>query len=657
MFENFDPLRINDIQQTDESALTKRYKRSIHSILHSYVGWYDPFAELIQNALDSVEKQYNLEKYDKKIRVIIDEEKLQLTVTDNGIGLDKASYQKFLAPHESFKDGGERGSKGVGATYLAYGFNFIRIDTKTKHFNACGEMEGARRWLHDENASANPEVYSTDNPHIDDEFSNFKHGVSITINFDNTTKPYMLSWPGLKDAESWYVALAVKTAIGAVFKSTDVDITITHISASGKITEHITHKTGYMLPHLHFSKIVEYGEVMHIMENNFKQHGASTKLPARIKNLDAVFFDWNQSEILHYVEKLTPDEINRVKDHNIKIIGSFMFGAKAWKRIAEEKVEYRKTANIYSAGIQMAADNMPQGELIQIPLDRYIGRQNQVHIVVHFSNCVVDLGRKGFDRELVDIAKSIAKKIVEKNFTKIRDCLRNDDVKNKSIIHGEKVDSWKKSLENHEKTSPLSLVNENFFIPVNEISISSEPSREQDVIALFNQLVAGGVIRGLTVVATNEMSTYDGAFRIRIGPNYENHVYDEKINPLGISEEIISDYRDEHPDGIISSKLNILEYKYTLNGLISDITTGDKKAADIDLAIAWASGNDYKKLFTISSLLLTGGSEDRTFHGITHMLLDEYGNKVMDLILLRDLIGHLNDPIVESSKQQQYSED
>ncbi|MDC9567313.1 hypothetical protein, partial [Pseudoalteromonas sp. GAB2316C] len=123
-----------------------------------------------------------------------------------------------------------------------------------------------------------------------------------------------------------------------------------------------------------------------------------------------------------------------------------MSGAKAWRRIAENKLGYRPNANIYSPGIQMAADNMPQGEMIQIPLDRYIGRQNQVHIVVHFNNCVVDLGRKGFDRDLVETAKSISKKIVEKNFTKIRDCLRNEDVKKKNVLQGDKVDSWKKAL-------------------------------------------------------------------------------------------------------------------------------------------------------------------------------------------------------------------
>lgn len=53
---------------------------------------------------------------------------------------------------------------------------------------------------------------------------------------------------------------------------------------------------------------------------------------------------------------------------------------------------------------------MPQGELIQIPLTRNIGRQNQAHVVVHFENCTVDLGRKGFQKEITDLQKTFQEK-------------------------------------------------------------------------------------------------------------------------------------------------------------------------------------------------------------------------------------------------------
>lgn len=656
MFKNFSPLSIKESSAPDESIYMRRNKRSIHSILHSYVGWYDPFAELIQNALDSVERNITTPETTNIINIIIDEEANRLTVSDNGIGLDKEAFHKFLAPHESFKNEGERGSKGVGATYLAYGFNYIRVDTKTKHFAECGEMEGALDWLHDLNASSEPNIYSTEEDHIDIDFSTFKTGVSITIHFDKNSKPSKLEWPGLKSAEIWHMALSVKTALGAVNYKTNVNIKVTHISKTGEIDEHCSTETGYLCPHEHVKKQRPYEDVINIISKNIDKKGASAKLPLKVKNLDAVSIDWDCQSIITNVTRLSDDQKKFCNKHNVRIKVSFMSGAKVWKRFAESKFHYRSTAKVYDAGIQLAADNMPQGDLIQIPLQRYTGRQNQVHVVIHFENCVVDLGRKGFDKDFVDFAKFISRYIVEDNFTKIRDCLRNEDVKKKSLLKGDKVNNWKKSLEDHENTFPLKLKNEYFFVPINEISISAEPTREQDVIALFNQLVAGGVIRGVKIVGTNEMSTYDGAYRIRIGPKYENHIYDKSSNPLGISEEEVEDYKEDNADGFISSKLNILEYKYSLDGLIIDITTGDKQAAEIDLVIAWESGTDYKKLYDLTSLLNIEGPEVRNYHGITHILADEHGNHVMDVILLSDLIGFLNDPEKELKKQNIYEE-
>lgn len=656
MFDSFSPLKLGGVTPLDESVQLKRDKLNIHSILHSYVGWYDPFAELIQNALDSVEKRAQKETFSKKISIIIDEQRNQCTVSDNGLGLDETAFHRFLAPNVSFKEKGERGSKGVGATYLAYGFNYIRIDTRTKHFEECGEMEMARDWLHNDNASSSPEVYSTGSPPQDANFVHYSSGVSITLKFDVKTKPTTLSWPGLKTAEIWHMALSVKTALGAVARLTNVDVSVRHVNKSGLETEFETDTTGYIPPHEHVKKVQEYDDVIALIDANVKKHGAAAKLPPKIRNLDAVSVTWDCNKIVEMLDGLNDDEKIFCKKHNVNVIGSLMSGAKIWKRLAEKQFHYRSTAKIYEAGIQLAADNMPQGDMIQIPLVRYTGRQNQVHIVMHFDDCIVDLGRKGFDRDFGDFAKKASRLLLEKSFTRIRDCLRNEDNKSKSIIKGDKVDGWKKQLEQHEIDSPLLLKNANFFIPVNEISISSEPSREQDVIALFNQLVAGGVIRGIKIVGTNEMSTYDGAYRVRVGPDYDAHIYDPTKNPLGVTDEVAADFEEDHPDGFLSQKLKVLEYKFSLDGLISDLTTGDKQASDIDLVIAWEAGEDYVQLYGLHSLLSEDVSSDREYHGVTHTLSDEHGTHVMDVLLLRDLIGHLNDPESEAVIQEAYND-
>ena len=128
-FAPFDPLEFKNTRVND--AALGALKREIENILSSYVGWYDPFCELIQNALDAVEARVSVEKaagtklsYNPRIFIKIDLDQNALTVTDNGIALDKDKFEQFLAPNFSFKSGKTRGHKGVGATYVAYGFNF-----------------------------------------------------------------------------------------------------------------------------------------------------------------------------------------------------------------------------------------------------------------------------------------------------------------------------------------------------------------------------------------------------------------------------------------------------------------------------------------------------------------------------------------------------
>lgn len=152
-FTPFDPLEFKSSKFSD--AAIGALKREIENILSSYVGWYDPFAELIQNALDAVEARAQQEhdagstNYRPTINIRIDLDDNALTVTDNGIGLDKEKFEQFLAPNFSFKSGKTRGHKGVGATYVAYGFNYMRISTRVPGFEASGRITGARNWLRD----------------------------------------------------------------------------------------------------------------------------------------------------------------------------------------------------------------------------------------------------------------------------------------------------------------------------------------------------------------------------------------------------------------------------------------------------------------------------------------------------------------------------
>ena len=86
MREPWDPL---GDYPADPGVLSSAQKREIKNILKSYTGYYDLFAELIQNALDAVERRIKEgeKNYEPSIWIKIDVQKGDISVTDNGCGM------------------------------------------------------------------------------------------------------------------------------------------------------------------------------------------------------------------------------------------------------------------------------------------------------------------------------------------------------------------------------------------------------------------------------------------------------------------------------------------------------------------------------------------------------------------------------------------
>ncbi|WP_428719188.1 hypothetical protein [Undibacterium curvum] len=651
-FSEFDPLESKSANK-NEAALNA-LKREIKNILSSYVGWYDPFAELIQNALDSLEARAqeeqlsgNLPFYRPEISITVDLQNNSLTVTDNGIGLNSDQFQQFLAPNFSFKsEKTNRGHKGVGATYIAYGFNHMQIATRAHSFEAIGCIRNARKWLNDPSPSGNPKVTPDSSNAFDSDFTNLDRGASITVKFDETTHPKKLDWIQAKSAESWWKILSIKTGLGAIFANDKITVKIKVVDSKG-IQDQIT-KTGirYYWIHNDCNKKATFNEIKAIEKKLFEKNGGAFKHPDKINNLDIIYETWDTTQLLDLLGKnLDSEERQIIDDHKPVVSVEFGYTAKLWQKF-NEGLGIRANQRVLHSGIQMAANGMPQGETIQIPLNRNTGRQNQIHFLFHFDNYSPDLGRKGFHRELSDFAKNIARKITEGQLTNVKARLKANTGNAPDLKRELEIDEWKSAMLGHEEDNPLEITSPHFFLPTQKISITSIPTREQDVIALFNQIIAGGIIRGIRVMSTNERFTYDGLFKISFDLPIDKYTFHEDTNPLGIDDSVATELVG------ITSKPKILEYKYSLDGLVEDIDSGDKNLKDINLAVVWETGKLYVERFGITSLLLSENRDQREYHGLTHALCDiESGSKVMDLIVLKELITYLNDPSESRAEQ------
>ncbi len=359
-------------------------------------------------------------------------------------------------------------------------------------------------------------------------------------------------------------------------------------------------------------------------------------MTAGFRNLDSMYVTLKPNEIASSIT-LSDEEKAIVSKFSPTIYACYMYSARVWSDY-NDALKVRSNVEILKPGIQIATNNMPHGEVIQIPLKRNIGRQNQVHLLAHFENCKADLGRKGFQKEIVTFCEDISRKLIEGPFQKQRHVLRQATGAKVDLNRENLLDDWKSEMEAHEKQSPLIIKNPNFFLPVKEIAITSIPTREQDVIALFHQLIAGGVIRGIKIMSTNEKFTYDGMYRVSFAPPKDHHVFDRKTNPLGVA---VTDLQEE---GFLS-KPKILEYKFSLDGLIEDLESGDKNAKDIGLVVVWETGDLYQQKYSIVSLLDEDNLNERQYHGTTHIIQNyQTGAREMDLIVLSELVDYLNDP-------------
>ncbi|MEI6445020.1 MAG: hypothetical protein WCO29_18305, partial [Nostocales cyanobacterium ELA583] len=256
---------------------------------------------------------------------------------------------------------------------------------------------------------------------------------------------------------------------------------------------------------------------------------------------------------------------------------------------------------------------MPQGEII--PIDYKSVNADRTYIVIHFDNCEVDIGRKSFSKELEDFSQEIAQILVI-HFAKYRSTfLKRPTGENPNRKRQEKVARWKDICKKYADENPLNL-------SVHNIPIICQPAREQEVIALFNQLIGAKIICGIEIMSTNERFTYDCLYQYKID-FLKEYLYDKVNNPLGILDrEIIKILKDYKKDNLsFPSSPQVLEYKFSIDGLIEDLKGDEKNSNQIDMLVVWKTGNKWKKHYHIISLLDRDNLHLRPYHGVTHTAL------------------------------------
>ena len=159
--------------------------------------------------------------------------------------------------------------------------------------------------------------------------------------------------------------------------------------------------------------------------------------------MNGIYKVWNNDGIIQLLTQRKADaaEIDLATKHGATAYGFFCYSVKVWDQYSDELLKLRKGQRILRGGLQLATDHMPQGEILVIPLTSNIGYQAQSHVVVHFRDADPDLGRKGFQPELKELAEDISVSIVGQ-LRRLRSLLKHDTGAAPSIITEGNLYDW-----------------------------------------------------------------------------------------------------------------------------------------------------------------------------------------------------------------------
>lgn len=641
----FSMISNEQLEDLPESILLDSLKGAVQTILSSYTGYFDLFSEMIQNALDATEKKRREvgDTYTPQIWIEINMKDSSLRVVDNGCGMTLNEFLLCFRPNTTFKKGQNlRGHKGVGATFLAYGYNYVNLQTKKNEATCYGSvLRQGRMWIEDEKGKTKSPAYEEINFEVP-ELTKETSGTAIEIRLGGKNeKPKDFGYYGAVTATQWFDMLRITTPLGGVYlenpnldslpvinlKVTDKYENVTTITPQKRVEFYYPHD----IPNVKVQSLTDVKKEYDKFEGSSQTK--DKKVSNEFKNLEVIWDIWDSKAILDYAKfKITDNEKLLIQEFNICVYGAMVDSTKTFK--AANKAMGLNDRNVMRGGLQLATDGMPQGEIITIPLKRYTGYQFTTLILVHFKKGNPDMGRKTFQPELTELAQELAVKITG-IFIEHIDFLRPDTGSEKTLAPDRARYDWIRKIVNYRETNQLSTFSKNF-------SYLCKPQEEQDAVAVFHQLIGCGIIKGLFFYCSEYNDKYDGLLEYM----YDSpECFYSSENPLGV--------RNDMPLNL-PSEPKVIEYKYDFDSILTDITKEKKYFEHLNIVVCWQANGDFTQNLTLKSLLIEGEGNIRTIFGSTHVgyLPGQYSNHKIEVIVLEELISYLTDPVYEIANQK-----
>jgi hypothetical protein len=621
---------IQPLSALSEKEQNSWVKQRVTNVIKSYHNAADVLAEPIQNAVDEVLAADGIEG-PGIVTVTLNVDQNKISVLDNGRGISSSDVARYLAPdigtkRKAFHEGWVRGHKGVGMTFLVYGFDFFELESKTlggEHYRV--RLEGGRSWVADETSVDAPPVGHLE--HLQGGGMLQSHGTRVTIGLGPRTEPRELK-RAFPTVEFSAVSLQNQTAIGIVEppqirRKRDLIAYLEYISNSK--VQKLTVDTQFRHPHRQLDGTVKTLD----LDAWFRSNRKTQVGPRDAKAYHACYSTLGPAELKAVIGERAGQNLTTVQEvqdyidrHNVHVYAMFTHSASYRERLSE-LWKVPKNRVLHAPRLRVATDGMISSWSREVTLTHRGFNVDRTWLTYQLKGIEPDMGRKDFPPDLHDFLQiseeRVANEIAALSKPFLRPTPRRTPVPPEGYIPP--------AVKAHERRAKPLVPAE---IPgFSTISFQTEPQCEQDVIALFSELVGIGVLRQFKPVFFSGFDFYDSFFDYV--PSDASQIVKERLPGEG---EI--DPRDAS---------GVAEFKFHGDWLLDDLVSGVKRWEDMKFLVCWSVGKEIsQKGGDEISFQIADDSTDRQFHGVTHVAtLQSAGSRSIFVISLSDLLARLAD--------------
>ena len=612
----FDPF--SPFEALDEGVLQQAIKTNIRGILDSYHGDFDFLIESLQNAVDAVEQRFDTNQTLEeapRIEITLNYQTRRVRVSDNGIGMDETLARNILSPNFTSKpyfgtatQRSLRGHKGVGLTFLAFRTDLFRFRTKVNgEVTFAAELTGGNSWVtSDDNNAQEPRIVSSD--YSPDFLENHQTGTSFEFRVDNLDR-LPINWLG------WYQI--VRTSTAAAFCDINqlhpwhnrAQVRLTVVSSNGRQEEppegfSDQFPLEFFYPHTLIDSLD--------LDEFYRRHPAQITIPESEKNrYEAIHVKWDTDNIEAKLFEGGNIETGTdrhqaylfTREHLPSIYALFTHSQRVWRDRLDVGLSPDRRRRFWRPGVQVISNQMPTGQLHDIALPYRAGNKERVLMLVELEGIKPDYGRKGFKSEVNTYLNHIATELIS-YFLANRPFLRPT-----AIAHGPTSADAEAEADSRVKSAE-SLPD----LGLEGFSFVKEPQFENDVIALFMEMLAHRYIRGFEILSSSGGSQYDAVVNYKFTQNPQDLLHHAVQNSLGIPKSNLAK-QDLYGKN--------LEFKKSLDSLIADFDEETKLPNQVRFAVSWDEGNITDSGYELVDLTTSGAFGQREFHGQTHRLVME----------------------------------